>query len=211
MSPVGWTNLFFKIGLVLLAFIAVVHPSVQSAEESYTKVTGVRLVPTEAPDDEIPESSADKKGWSMAAEFDIKLSYKLQEAANKGLPLNFAVDFKLVKPRWYWTDKEVVVTSYPMVLSYHALTRTYRVVTAQDTFTSPDLDSAVKSMTKLAEWQVIPRGKIKIGETYLAQVRFRLDVAELSKPFQINAFTSSQWILSSDWLEFEFTPRAELP
>lgn len=195
----------------MLALLAFMHPTVQSAEESYTKVTGVRLVPTESADDEQQEPAAEKTGWSMAAEFDIKLSYKLQEAANKGLPLNFSVDFRLVKPRWYWADKELVVRSYPMVLSYHALTRTYRVVTEQDTFTSPDLESAVKYMTRLVEWQVIPRSKIKIGETYLAQVRFRLDVAELPKPFQINAFTSSQWILSSDWLEFEFTPRGELP
>lgn len=195
--------------MLVMGFLG--HPVVQSAEESYTKVTGVRLVPADTSDEEAGGDTEGESGWSMAAEFDIKLSYKLQEAANRGLPLNFSVDFRLLKPRWYWADKAIVIESYPMVLSYHALTRTYRVVTEQDTFTAPDLDSAVKSMTRLAEWKVIPRSKIVLGDTYLAQVRFRLDVAELPKPFQINAFTNSQWILTSDWLEFEFTPKAELP
>ncbi|MDX1668470.1 MAG: DUF4390 domain-containing protein, partial [Limnobacter sp.] len=174
-----------------------------AAEESYTRVTGVRLAPTDL------EVRPDQPGWSIAAEFDIKLSNKLNDAANRGLPLNFVVDFRLIKPRWYWTDQELVVKSYPMVLSYNALTRSYRVETPTGNQTTPDLQSALNLMSRLSEWPVVLRSQIQIGETYLAQVRFRLDVAEMPKPFQINALTNSQWILSSDWLEFEFTPRSE--
>lgn len=171
-----------------------------AAQDSYTRVTGVRLVPS---------SGESTKFWAMSAEFDIRLSHKLEEAASRGLPLKFMVDFKLMEPRWYWTDREVVVASYPLTLSYHALTRTYRLVSPQINMTAGELAEVVDAMSHLSDWEVISRDQIKLGNTYRAQVRFRLDVAELPKPFQINAFTNSQWILSSDWLEFNFTPRGE--
>ena len=34
-----------------------------------------------------------------------------------------------------------------------------------------------------------------------AQVRMRLDVSQLPKPFQVNAITSREWNLASDWRE----------
>lgn len=183
-----------------LAVAVLYVPSQAFAQESYTRVTGVRLVPSE---------SAQGKSWAMSAEFDIRLSLKLEEAASRGLPLKFSVDFKLLEPRWYWSDREVVLASYPITLSYHALTRTYRLSSPKFSLTAASLEDVVDAMTHLSDWEVISENQVQMGRTYLAQVRFRLDVAELPKPFQINAFTNSQWLLSSDWLEFEFTPRGE--
>jgi hypothetical protein len=34
----------------------------------------------------------------------------------------------------------------------------------------------------------------------------RLDVAQLPKPFQVNALNNSDWRLSSDWIEFTYKP-----
>lgn len=192
----------FRVWLTCLLLAVVTGFTIlpATAQDSYTRVTGVRLVPS---------SGEDTKFWAMSAEFDIRLSHKLEEAASRGLPLKFMVDFRLTEPRWYWTDREVVVASYPITLSYHALTRTYRLVSPQMSLTAGELAEVVDAMSHLSDWEVISRDKIKLGNTYRAQVRFRLDVAELPKPFQINAFTNSQWILSSDWLEFNFTPRGE--
>jgi hypothetical protein len=41
---------------------------------------------------------------------------------------------------------------------------------------------------------------------YQAAVRMRLDVSQLPKPFQITAFGSREWNLSSDWHRFAVTP-----
>ena len=37
------------------------------------------------------------------------------------------------------------------------------------------------------------------GTDYQAALRMRLDVTQLPKPFQVNALTSREWNLASDW------------
>ena len=125
------------------------------------------------------------------------------------MPLQFAVDFKLTRSRWYWMDEEVVSTTYPLSLSYIALTRTYRVTTPANTYNAPTLEDAMQYMTKVRDWAVISRERISIGQPYEAQVRFRLLLTELPKPFQISALVNSEWDLSSEWLTFDFTPKRE--
>jgi hypothetical protein len=44
------------------------------------------------------------------------------------------------------------------------------------------------------------------GDSYEAQVRMRLDVNQLPKPFQVNAITSREWSLASDWHELAVPP-----
>jgi len=48
------------------------------------------------------------------------------------------------------------------------------------------------------------KNSLKSGDTYFVGLRMRLDVAQLPKPFQINALNNSDWRLSSDWKEFTF-------
>jgi hypothetical protein len=36
-------------------------------------------------------------------------------------------------------------------------------------------------------------------------VRMRLDVSQLPKPFQVNAITSREWSLASDWRDVAVT------
>ncbi len=42
---------------------------------------------------------------------------------------------------------------------------------------------------------------LRADDEYEAQVRMRLDVSQLPKPFQVNAITSREWNLASDWSE----------
>jgi hypothetical protein len=55
-------------------------------------------------------------------------------------------------------------------------------------------------------WRVADKAMFLPGEDYDAQVRMRLDVSQLPKPFQVNAITSREWSLSSDWRELQVTP-----
>jgi len=169
-------------------------------QDSITRVTAVKLEPAKA---------APTPAWNLAAEFDIELGYKLREAVDRGLPLQFAVDFQLTRSRWYWMDEQVVSTTYPISLSYNALTRTYRVTSSSNTYNSPTLEDAIDHMAKVRDWAVVPRDRIEIGQPYVAQVRFRLVLTELPKPFQISALVNSEWDLSSEWLAFDFTPKRE--
>ena len=62
-------------------------------------------------------------------------------------------------------------------------------------------------MAHVRDWKIADRGALRTGETYAAAVRMRLDTTQLPKPFQINAITSRDWTLESDWKRFAFEPR----
>ncbi|WP_370262617.1 DUF4390 domain-containing protein [Limnobacter sp.] len=191
-------NIWF--GACLLWLVLACWPQAHAQQDSITRVTAVKLEPTKAPA---------APGWNLAAEFDIQLGNKLREAVDRGLPLQFAVDFQLFRPRWYWMDEQTLATTYTYNLSYNALTRTYRLVTPANTYTSSSLDEMIDRMSRVSQWTVVQREQIAPGEKYTAQVRFRLLLTELPKPFQISALVNSEWDLSSEWVTFEFTPRRE--
>ncbi|HEX4856004.1 MAG TPA: DUF4390 domain-containing protein [Limnobacter sp.] len=196
-SSFTWKRMLLgSLGLLM----ALVFGLALAQVDSSTRVTAVKLEPSKAPA---------APSWNLAAEFDIELGHKLREAVDRGLPLQFAVDFQLKRTRWYWMDEEVINTTYPLSLSYNALTRTYRVVTPHNTYNTPTFDDAIKHMTRVKDWAVIPRDRIEVGQPYKAQVRFRLLLTELPKPFQISALVNSEWDLSSEWLVFDFTPKRE--
>ena len=44
----------------------------------------------------------------LKANLEIDLSPALEDALNKGVPLNFVAEFELKKPRWYWLDETLV-------------------------------------------------------------------------------------------------------
>src|SRR4026207_2204346 len=57
------------------------------------EVTDVRLAATE-------------DGVVLAADFAFELNPRLAEAVTNGVPLYFAVEFELTRPRWYWFDEK---------------------------------------------------------------------------------------------------------
>ena len=147
-------------------------------------------------------------GWIIAADYNIELNARLEEAINKGVSLQFSFDFELARPRWYWFDEKPVEFSQTYKLSYHALTRQYRLSagTLYQSFNS--LGEALRLLSR-PRLPAFERARVRAGETYMASVRMRLDVAQLPKAFQINALTSREWTLESDWKKFPF--RMEAP
>jgi hypothetical protein len=85
------------------------------------------------------------------------------------------------------------------------LTRQYSAAitgSLQQNFAS--LEDALSMVKRPSRWAIAQKGALKAGQTYQVAVRMRLDVAQLSKPFQVHALNSSDWQLSSDWKYFSF-------
>ncbi|ESJ25405.1 signal peptide protein, partial [Cupriavidus sp. HPC(L)] len=150
-------------------------------------------------------------GFELNAAFDFELSPALEDALHKGIPLYFAVDFQLSRPRWYWFDEKPVSTSRSVRLTFHPLTRQYRVSTGGLQLPFMRLKGALDFIKQVRGWRVFERGDVKLGVPYQAEVRMRLDLSQLPKPFQINAVNTRDWNLSSDWRRFAYTPVAEAP
>ncbi|MDP3638993.1 MAG: DUF4390 domain-containing protein, partial [Azonexus sp.] len=137
-----------------------------------------------------PQISATDDGYALSADFNFELNQRLEEAVTKGLMLYFVADFELSKERWYWLDEKLMSRSQTYRLSYHALTRQYRLSIGSGLHQSfSSLPEAMAVLTRLRHWQVADKSDkgIRIGEPVQAALRFRLDVAQLPKPFQITS------------------------
>ncbi|MCY0857037.1 DUF4390 domain-containing protein [Cupriavidus sp. D39] len=150
-------------------------------------------------------------GFDLAASFDFDLPPPLEDALNKGISLYFVVDFQLTRPRWYWFDEKPVNASRSVRLSYHPLTRQYRVSTGGLQLPFMRLKGALQFIQRVRGWRVFERNMVKPGETYQAEARMRLDLTQLPKPFQINAVNTREWNLASEWRRFNFTVPTEFP
>ncbi len=154
------------------------------------------------------ERSIDGEAWILNVDVDIQLSPRLEDAVNKGLPLYFVLELEVTKPRWYWFDESSSSKVQTYKLSYHALTRQYRLALGAYQQTFSTLVDAIRAMTKIRGWRVGEFEQFVIGAKYDAQVRMRLDASQLPKPFQVIGITNKEWTLNSDWKRFVFVPRA---
>ncbi|MFN9773077.1 MAG: DUF4390 domain-containing protein [Burkholderiales bacterium] len=152
------------------------------------------------------EPSTDGEAWLLSADFSLALTPQLEDAVNKGVPLYFLVEFELLRPRWYWWDERTALATQTHRLSYHALTRQYRVLLNGVPQAFGTLADALDAMSRLRGWRVMPRDRVRGGTPYEGWVRLRLDTAQLPKPFQISALTNRDWNPQSEWKRFPFTP-----
>jgi hypothetical protein len=152
------------------------------------------------------EPSSDGEAWLLSADFALSLSPQLEEAVSKGVPLTFLVEFELMRPRWYWWDERTALATQTHRLSYHALTRQYRVLLNGVPQSYTTLAEALEAMTRLRGWRVTPRDRTRPGTAYEGWIRLRLDTNQLPKPFQLTALTNRDWNPQSEWKRFPFSP-----
>jgi hypothetical protein len=161
----------------------------QPARGEEIEVRSAALRPTEA-------------GLVLDADFEFELTPRLADVVINGVPLYFRVDFELTRPRWYWLDETTATRRLLLRLSYHALSRQYRLSTGllQQNFAS--LEEALNVLKRIRNWLVVDRSVTLSGEDYEAAVRMRHDTSMLPKPFQLSALTSRDLHLESQWHRF---------
>ncbi|WP_432422224.1 DUF4390 domain-containing protein [Robbsia betulipollinis] len=144
-------------------------------------------------------------GWNLDARFDFTLNSSLTDAVSKGIPLYFTTEFTLTRPRWYWLDQQAVSTSQSVRLSFQPLTREYRISSGGGLHLAvASLDQALAIIKHVTSWHVIDPDEVVPGQSYVAAVKMELDMAQMPKPFQIDAVNNRDWNLTSDWLHFNF-------
>ncbi len=142
--------------------------------------------------------------YVLNADIVAELTPLLADVVVRGVSLYFVTEFELAAPRWYWLDEEIVTKSLTYRLSYQSLTRQYRLTSGTLHQNFGSLEEALRTMLRIRNWSVIERGALRIGRSYNAALRFRLDVAELPKPLQVSALGRKDWSLGSDWYRWTF-------
>ena len=149
-----------------------------------------------------PQLEVMEDGLAVSADLKFELGPRLEEAVNKGVVLYFVAELEGQRPRWWWLDEKILVRNQTWRLSYHALTRQYRVSTGSGLYQSyGTLAEALRMLSRIRHWQVVDKNEaaLRTGETYRLGMRVFLDLSQLPRPFQISALGNREWNLSSEW------------
>jgi hypothetical protein len=151
------------------------------------------------------------EGVVLNADFAFDFNSRLEQAVTNGVPLYFVVEFELTQPRWYWFDEKTATRRLQTRLSYHALSRHFRLSTGLLQQNYASLGEALAVLRRVRNWLVLEKNVPLSDSSYQASVRMRLDLSLLPKPFQVNALTSREWHLESEWRRFGWRPGGPPP
>ncbi|MBK9444565.1 MAG: DUF4390 domain-containing protein [Comamonadaceae bacterium] len=147
------------------------------------------------------------EGLWLSTQLAFELPPVVEDALLKGIPIYFVAQADLLRERWYWTNKKVASVKRSNRLSYHPLTRRWRinVVSGETGDTSQglalnqnfeSLDEALTTIRRIFRWKIANLADLEPSSTYEVDFLFQLDVNQLPRPLQIGTLGQSDWIVS---------------
>ncbi|MBX3585042.1 MAG: DUF4390 domain-containing protein [Ramlibacter sp.] len=147
-------------------------------------------------------------GVFLSASVKFELPAVVQDALLKGISMYFVAEAEVFRDRWYWYDKKLSTTVRHMRLSYQPLTRRWRLhvapgaisnsglgVTLGQNFDS--LEEALAVIQRVSRWKIADAADIEPESRHNVDFRFRLDVSQLPRPFQIGAVGQPDWRIAA--------------
>lgn len=164
---------------------------------------------SQAPGIELQEIFLERSesGWLLTAGIRVELPSIVEDALHKGIPMFFVTEVELTRERWYWYDRRLAQGSRYHRLAYQPLTRRWRVTTAGEpigaagggvgfTQSFDSLPEAMRTIQRISRWKVAELGDIDPEARQNLAFRFRLDLSQLPRPFQIGAAGHADWNLT---------------
>jgi len=175
----------------MLAFLVMVcaGPAVQAAE-----VTQLRM-----------ERSEESVYLSATVRFELPMV--VEDALLKGIPMFFVAEADIYRDRWYWYDKRITTATRTMRLAYQPLTRRWRLnilpgaisVTGLRASLSQNYDTlseAMAAIQRISRWRIADAAEIDAASRHNVEFRFRLDLSQLPRPFQIGVAGQRDWTIA---------------
>jgi hypothetical protein len=128
----------------------------------------------------------------------------VDDALSKGIPMYFLAEAAIYRDRWYWYDKRVAFATRHMRLSYQPLTRRWRLQVSSLPIGHSGLvlgqmfdtrEEALQAVQRVSRWRIADADALNPDATHNIDFRFRLDVSQLPRPFQIGAVGQAEWII----------------
>ena len=179
--------------LLFAGIAALLSISIMSVDPAHAEATiQIRSVKLEAVED----------GYQFDANFEITLNRRLEYALEKGIVLYFVTELNLLSSRWYWLDEKVAASRVREGLSYYALTRQYRLSRGTLSQNFGTLDEALEALGRVRNRPIIANTELKLDTDYTVEVRMRLDIAVLPKPFQVETLGTRDWDVGTGMLRW---------
>jgi hypothetical protein len=142
----------------------------------------------------------------LHAHLRLDLGATVEDALMKGVAVHFVAEAELMRDRWYWYDRKVAQASRYYRLAYQPLTRQWRLQVASEPFAAgtaatsiaqsfDNLQAALDVIRLQSGWKLVDADAEPDARQYVVY-RFRLDMSQLPRPFQIAAGSQAGWNLS---------------
>lgn len=147
-----------------------------------------------------------EEGVLLSAAVRFELPTVVDEALQKGIPMFFVAEAILYRDRWYWYDKRVTGAARHMRLSFQPLTRRWRLQVSSEQIGNSGLvlgqmfdtrEEALAAVQRIARWRIAEAAEVDPNAAHHVEFRFRLDVSQLPRPFQIGAVGQSEWSITA--------------
>jgi hypothetical protein len=148
-----------------------------------------------------------EEGVLLSATVRFDLPSVVEEALLKGIPMFFVAEAAIYRDRWYWYDKRVAGAARHMRLAYQPLTRRWRLQVSPQPIgnagglvlgqTFDSKDEALAAVQRVSRWRIAEPAEVEADAIHSVEFRFRLDVSQLPRPFQIGAVGQSEWSISA--------------
>jgi len=143
----------------------------------------------------------------LSAAVKFELPVVVEEALLKGIPMIFVAEADVFRERWYWTNKRVAGAERHMRLAYQPLTRRWRLNVASGLITNAGLgvalnqnfealSEALAALQRLSRWKIADVSELDLEQRHFVAFRFRLDMSQLPRPFQIGTLGQTEWNIS---------------
>ena len=143
---------------------------------------------------------ASDEGYQFDADFEITLNSKVENALERGIVLYFVTELNLMSSRRFWFDERVGHSRVREGLSYYPLTRQYRLTRGTLSQNFSTLKGALQALERVRNRPIAALSELKPDSDYTVELRMRLDISALPKPFQVETLGSKDWDLSTGFL-----------
>jgi hypothetical protein len=160
-----------------------------------------QITPADVPHLQVERSD---EGILLSATVRFELPQVVDDALAKGIPMFFVAEASIFRDRWYWTDKRVATATRHFRLAYQPLTRRWRLQVSSSPIGSAGLvlgqnfdsrEEALAALQRISGWRIADANAIDPDTTHTVDFRFRLDVSQLPRPFQIGAVGQADWFI----------------
>jgi hypothetical protein len=159
---------------------------------------------------EVTELRLEKSEGALLLQSSLRLdlSAVVEDALQKGMPLYFVTEAEITRDRWYWYDKKIGTIARHYRLAYQPLTRVWRLNVSRDPIgavgsasslsqTFETLPEALAAIRRTANWKLADVADLGNDNKFTLMFKFRLDVSQLPRPFQMMVGSQSEWNLAT--------------
>jgi len=142
----------------------------------------------------------------LTAQLKLELAAAVEDALMKGFAVHFVAEAEVMRDRWYWYDRKIGTATRYYRLAFQPLTRRWRLNVSHEPISGAGLAGSISQnfetlpealnvIRRQSGWKVADMADLDLEARQYIAYRFRLDISQLPRPFQIAAGSQAEWTL----------------